>query len=122
MGVAAHEALKRPWAVQGRKLRAARNLTRLSQENFAPEVGTTRRHLIRLENGEHRPSSDLLGRIAERTGESADSFGYPSDDDEEADQAMHDAFRMFVDLMGQIGEAREKKNARKRRERTEVEA
>lgn len=102
MGVTTHEALKRPWAEQGRKLRSARNLTRLSQENFAPEIGTTRRHLIRLEGGEHRPSSALLGRIAEKTGEPVASFGYPSDEDEEAELAMKDAFRLFVDLMGRI--------------------
>lgn len=79
------EALKRPWAAQGRNLKAARKLVRLSQENFAPEIGTTRRHLIRLENGEHRPSGELLGRIAERTGKAVDEFGYPSADDEEED-------------------------------------
>lgn len=102
MAVAAHEALKRPWVEQGRKLRRARNLTGLSQENFAPDIGTTRRHLIRLEGGEHRPSGALLSRIAERTGEPVESFGYPSDDDEEAEAAMREAFHLFVDLLGRL--------------------
>lgn len=63
-------------------------------------IGTTRRHVIRLENGEHRPSAALLGRIAEVTGDSAESFGYPSsDDDEEAasmQSALLDAVRVLI--------------------------
>jgi DNA-binding XRE family transcriptional regulator len=35
----------------------------LSQEKFAPLVGITRRHLIRLEKGENRPGRDLALRI-----------------------------------------------------------
>lgn len=80
----AAETSKRPYATQGRALRAARNRRHMSQENFAPIVGTTRRHLIRLENGEHRPSGDLLARIAEQTGADPESFGYPADDEEES--------------------------------------
>jgi len=37
---------------------------RISQERLALAVGITRRHMIRIENGEHRPSPDLRNRIA----------------------------------------------------------
>ncbi len=67
----------------GRRIRAARRLTGLSQENFAPLIGTGRRHMIKLENGEHRPSGELRDRIVEVTGtkEQIES----SDDDKEED-------------------------------------
>jgi transcriptional regulator with XRE-family HTH domain len=67
----------------GRKIREARKLTGLSQENFAPLIGTGRRHMIKLENGEHRPSGVLRDRIVELTGtqERIES----SDDEEEED-------------------------------------
>ena len=41
---------------------------RISQERLALAVGITRRHMIRIENGEHRPSPDLRDRIAEVLG------------------------------------------------------
>lgn len=46
--------------------RSAREATRprVSQENLAVAVGITRRHMIRIENGEHRPSPELRDRIA----------------------------------------------------------
>lgn len=46
--------------------RRARETTRprLSQENLAEAVGITRRHMIRIENGEHRPTPELRDRIA----------------------------------------------------------
>ncbi len=72
---------KRPWAVQGANLRRARHRTGISQENFAPVVGTTRRHLIRLEKGWHRPSHALLSRIATETKQTVESFGYPDDEE-----------------------------------------
>jgi len=37
---------------------------RISQERLALAVGITRRHMIRIENGEHRPAPDLRDRIA----------------------------------------------------------
>lgn len=58
----------------GAKIVSARKRTGISQENFAPLVGTTRRHLIRLEKGRHRPSADLLARIAEATGQPESFF------------------------------------------------
>jgi transcriptional regulator with XRE-family HTH domain len=46
--------------------RTARNATepRISQEHLAELVGVTRRHMIRIENGDHRPTPALRDRIA----------------------------------------------------------
>lgn len=41
---------------------------RISQERLAEAVGITRRHMIRIENGEHRPLPELRDRIAEVVG------------------------------------------------------
>ncbi len=40
----------------------------VSQERLAAAVGTNRRHIIRLENGENRPRADLRDRIARYLG------------------------------------------------------
>ena len=45
-----------------------RAVPRISQENLALAVGITRRHMIRIENGEHRPLPELRDRIAEVLG------------------------------------------------------
>lgn len=65
----------------GQKIRRARKLTGLSQDNFAPAVKTTRRHLMRLERGQHRPSGTLRDRIVEVTG--TEELIEASDDAEE---------------------------------------
>ncbi len=57
----------------------------MSQEVFAREIQTTRRHLIRVEGGIHRPRGVLLERIAVRTEEPRESF--TNEDDEEDDLA-----------------------------------
>src|SRR6266498_3317935 len=54
----------------------------ISQEDFAPILGASRRHLIRLENGEQRPSGSLRDRIVEITGTEEQ---IEADDDEEED-------------------------------------
>lgn len=91
-----------PFRENGAVIRAARKVAGKSQERLASEVGTTRRHMIRLENGEHLPSSDLRNRIAEATGQSAKSIQSSEDDDEESDPAMREAFSLFVDLMARL--------------------
>lgn len=90
---------RRPWRDQGKNLQRARKRLGISQERFAPMVGTTRRHLIRLENGEHRPSSELLGRIAAETGEQSKSFGYPPDDEEDESELASDLLRALRALI-----------------------
>lgn len=59
---------EKPYAELGQRIKAARNSTGMSQEEFAPLVGVTRRHLIRLENGRHQVSVPLAKRIAAATG------------------------------------------------------
>ena len=48
--------------------RTARKRGHISQERLAAEIGITRRHMIRIENGEHRPLPGLRDRIAEVLG------------------------------------------------------
>jgi transcriptional regulator with XRE-family HTH domain len=57
-----------PYRENGRKIRRARRLTGLSQQDFAVELGSSRRHLIRLENGQHLPSPPTRDRIVDLTG------------------------------------------------------
>ena len=52
----------------GNRIRAARVAAGMSQEQFALAIGSSRRHLIRLERGEHRPGRPLLEQIAAVTG------------------------------------------------------
>lgn len=73
-----------PFSENGARIRRARKRTGLSQERLAAEIGTTRRHMIRLENGQHLPSGQLRDRIAQATGQPAETF-QSADDDEEAD-------------------------------------
>jgi transcriptional regulator with XRE-family HTH domain len=82
----------------GRKIRQARRLTGLSQENFAPLIGTGRRHMIKLENGEHRPSGELRDRIVEVTGtkEQIES----SDDDKEEEVFPLALLRRIAEMDG----------------------
>ena len=54
----------------------ARSNPRISQERLALAVGITRRHMIRIENGEHRPSPELRDRIADVLG--ADRSALPA--------------------------------------------
>ena len=61
----------RPWAAVGARIRSARLAAGFSQEAFATEVGTSRRHMIRLERGDHRPGRPMLLRIAAVTGREA---------------------------------------------------
>lgn len=73
-----------PFSENGARIRSARRRTGLSQEKFAPAVGTTRRHMIRLENGEHLPSRELRDRIAEATGQPSGSIQSADDEDEDS--------------------------------------
>lgn len=68
MEAAATPAHRYPYQENGSRLRKARRLTGLSQENFALKLGITRRHLIRLENGANLPSPPTRDRIVELTG------------------------------------------------------
>jgi putative transcriptional regulator len=56
------------WIAIGTRIRDARRAAGLSQAALAARIGTSRRHMIRLEHGEHRPGRVMLARIAEATG------------------------------------------------------
>jgi putative transcriptional regulator len=55
------------WIAIGTRIRDARRAAGLSQAALAAQIGTSRRHVIRLEHGEHRPGRVMLTRIAEAT-------------------------------------------------------
>ena len=67
----------------GRQIRKARQLSGLSHDKLAARIGTSRQHLIKLENGQHLPRPEMLAAIARETGKSERFFD--SDDDEESD-------------------------------------
>lgn len=82
------------------KLRSARLRVGKSQERIAAEVGTSRRHWIRWEKGDHLPSPEFMERIGEATGQ-PEAFQQESgvgQDDEEADPvaALMSAIRRVV--------------------------
>lgn len=52
------------YAESGATYKAARQAAGISQEALAIIVGTSRRHIIRIENGEHRPYPGLRDKIA----------------------------------------------------------
>jgi transcriptional regulator with XRE-family HTH domain len=62
------------WVAIGARIRDARLGAGLSQEGLAAKIGTSRRHMIRLEHGEHRPGRPMLARIAEATGREPQSI------------------------------------------------
>lgn len=84
-------------------LKSARKRSGKSQERIAAEVGTSRRHWIRWENGDHLPSPEYLERIGEATGRSFEEFA-PADDDEEAASMplTADELELFGALMARI--------------------
>lgn len=67
----------------GAALKRARK-GKISQERLAERVGTTRRHMIRLENGENRPSVGLRDRIADELGVPRETLLAADEDDEES--------------------------------------
>ena len=89
------------FAENGAKIRRARELTGLGKEKFADQVGTTRRHMIRLENGEHLPSGPLRDRIVEVTG-TEERIESSDDQDEEAQKMafLADINRRIEELRG----------------------
>lgn len=74
----------------------ARKRKGISQESLALLVGTSRRHMIRIEKGAHRPGPVFRARIAEAT-EQPEEF-FQDDDDEASDPvaALMTALRRVV--------------------------
>ena len=67
----------------GAALKRARH-GKISQERLAAKVGTTRRHMIRLENGENRPSVQLRDRIADALEVPRETLPAAEEEDDEA--------------------------------------
>lgn len=64
----------------GQRIRWARERKGISQEKLAAMIGTSRRHMIRVEKGQHMPGRKLVARIAEAT-EQPEKF-FEADDEE----------------------------------------
>jgi transcriptional regulator with XRE-family HTH domain len=73
------------FSANGDRIRRARKRAGISQEALALNVGTTRRHMIRLENGEHLPGTPLRNRIASAVGVDPSAIQASDEDDEESD-------------------------------------
>lgn len=84
----------------GRKIKAARNASGLSHDKLAEKVGTSRRHLIKLEHGMHRPGPEMLAKIAEATGQPLELSG----DDEDDESAMREKAELFDALAGRVAD------------------
>lgn len=80
-----------PFHANGDRIRSARRRVGKSQEALAAEAGTTRRHLIRLENGQHQPGPALAERLAAATGRDPSEFR--DDDEPGVTVAVGDPFR-----------------------------
>lgn len=62
------------------RIRRSRREAEITLDALGETVGTSRQHLIRLEQGKHRPRAEMLRRIAEATGRSLDWFLDPEVD------------------------------------------
>ena len=67
----------------GERIVQARRRAGISQERLAERIGTSRRHMIRLEKGVHRPGKVFIERIAEATGQDESFFTVDGDEDDD---------------------------------------
>jgi transcriptional regulator with XRE-family HTH domain len=86
----------------GANIRQARKRSKMSLDTLAAQAGTSRQHLIRLEQGLHMPGPELLQRIADAIGTAASDL-VPEDEAEAA--AMADP-RDFAAAMVEIFDRR----------------
>jgi transcriptional regulator with XRE-family HTH domain len=84
----------------GVKIKQARRAAGLSHDKLAAMVGSSRQHLIRLEQGLHMPGTELLERIAAATGKAVSELS-PED---EAEAAAAADPRNFVEAMATMFE------------------
>jgi transcriptional regulator with XRE-family HTH domain len=78
---------------------------------MAELIGTSRRHMIRIENGQHRPGPDFIERIARHT-EQPESF-FEDGDDEDEEAALRSMAESLVAVL--IDAARKHNDAAKAR-------
>lgn len=69
-----------PLRLVATRIRRARREADLTLDELGTRVGTSRQHLIRLEQAKHRPRAEMLTRISEATGRSCDWFLDPEID------------------------------------------
>jgi transcriptional regulator with XRE-family HTH domain len=98
--VTTHETRRLKSLSVGQRIRWAREKKGVSQERFAEQIGTTRRHMIRIEKGQHMPGPALIARIVEATDE-PDAFfaangSATADDDEESDPVAVELVRALM--------------------------
>ena len=70
----------------GARIKQARKASGLSHDKLAALTGSSRQHLIRLEQGLHMPGPEMLERIAEATGTAVSDL-VPVDEEEAAAMA-----------------------------------
>ena len=94
-----------PFNRNGNVIRRLRKRAGISQERLAAQVDTTRRHMIRLENGEHLPSGVLRDKIADAIGADRSAIQSADEDDEESSQMplSRDEYTMLGALMARLG-------------------
>lgn len=83
----------------GQRIKWARNRKGLSLDALAERVGTSRRHLIRLEKGENRPGLDMRARIAVATEQTPDFLMDGDSDDEEEAELVRELVGVLRRLM-----------------------
>src|SRR5688500_16568905 len=86
----------------GQRIRWARERKGISQEGLAEKIGTSRRHMIRIEKGQHVPRPALLARIAEETGQPIALLN--GGDDDEEDESDSVALALVTALMQRLDE------------------
>lgn len=98
-----HATLRR-WQENGGNIARLRRRSGISQEKLAAQVDTTRRHMIRLENGEHLPSGGLRDRIADAIGADRSEIQSADDEDEES-EPLHTATvdELVRELFARVG-------------------
>jgi transcriptional regulator with XRE-family HTH domain len=82
----------------GIRIRKAREAAGYSQERLALAIGTSRRNILRWENGYNVPRVEHVVRIANATGRSAEYF--LGEDDEEEAVLSADLARVLNALVG----------------------
>lgn len=93
-----------PYSSNGDTMKRLRKRAGISQERLAAAVGTSRRHMIRLENGEHLPSTPLRDKIADAIEAPRDAIQSADDDEEVASMPLtRDDFELLGELMARLG-------------------
>lgn len=76
-------------------IKQARLARKWSQERAAAEIGTSRIHWIRWEQGLHKPTPEFAQRLVERLGVPGELFEDP-DEEEDALQDLARGIKAFV--------------------------